>query len=146
MTQIHWSEFNPGRRCLGRLPHKQDLLTAIADFCQAAAIQQAVFAVTGVVASVTLGTYDQDQQVYVTHKEETPFQIVTCTGNVSQQDGKLCVQAHSVLAAEKGNLVGGQIFSETILWGGELDLQELNGNPLERAYDPETGLWLWKIP
>ena len=42
-----------------------------------------------------------------------------------------------------GKIIGGHLFSETILYAGEIDLQELTGKPLERAYDGTTGfLWM----
>jgi len=41
--------------------------------------------------------------------------------------------------------MGGHLFSDTILFAGEIRLQELIGNPLERAYDERTGLNLWQF-
>jgi predicted DNA-binding protein with PD1-like motif len=41
--------------------------------------------------------------------------------------------------------MGGLLFSETILFAGEIDLQEMTGEPLERVYDDKTGLRLWNL-
>jgi len=43
-----------------------------------------------------------------------------------------------------GTRVGGHIFSETVIYAGEIYIQELLGTPLEREYDDRTGLSLWK--
>ena len=68
---------------------------------------------------------------------------VTCTGNISLMDGKPFVHAHIVLGDPEGRLVGGHLFSETVIYAGEISLQELAGKPLERAHDQTTGLSLW---
>ena len=87
---------------LGRLPYGKDLIVAVEGFCADHAIQTAVFSVIGSVTSATLGSYDQNQQVYVTLKRKEPLEIVHCTGNVSLKDGKVAVHAHAMLADING--------------------------------------------
>lgn len=145
MDTITDSTFERGRCILGRLPHGKDLVKTIEEFCAQNSIQTGVFSVIGAVMSVTLGSYDQDQQVYVTVKKEEPFEIVHCTGNVSLKDGKVAVHAHAVLADIDGRTIGGHIFSETVVYAGEIYIQELLGKPLEREYDNTTGLPLWRL-
>ena len=144
MTKLSYSEFKTGRRFVERLPHGKDLITFIEDFCKKESIQMATFSVIGAVSSVTMGVYDQKQQVYVTFTEEAQLEIVTCIGNVSLMDGNPVVHAHIVLGDKQGKVTGGHLFSETILFAGEIELQELTGKPLERAYDDTTGLMLWR--
>ena len=104
----------------------------------------ATFSAIGAVTSVTLGAYDHKQQVYVTYTKEAPLEIVNCTGNISLKDGNPMAHAHILLADMHGKTIGGHLFSETIIYAGEIDLLELAGKPLERAYDTTTGLMLWK--
>jgi predicted DNA-binding protein with PD1-like motif len=145
MDKLNAFEFKPGRRFVGRLPHGKDLITSIEDFCKASSIQMATFSVIGAVSSATLGAYDQKQQVYATFTQEEPLEIVSCTGNVSLLDQDSVVHAHIILGNLEGKTLGGHVFSETIIYAAEIDLQELTGNTLERAYDDTTGLMLWKI-
>jgi predicted DNA-binding protein with PD1-like motif len=145
MNKLTCSEFTLGRRFVGRLPHGKDLITSIEDFCKASSIKMAIFSVIGAVSSATLGAYDQKQQVYATFTQDGPLEIVSCTGNVSLLDQDPVIHAHVVLGTLEGKTIAGHIFSETILYAGEIDLQELTGIPLERAYDDTTGLMLWKI-
>ena len=146
MNKLTCSEFTLGRRFVGRLPHGKDLITSIEDFCKASSIKMATFSVIGAVSSATLGAYDQKQQVYATFTQEEPLEIVSCTGNVSLLDQEPVIHAHVVLGTLEGKTIAGHVFSETILYAGEIDLQELTGTPLERAHDDTTGLMLWKIP
>lgn len=145
MDRIHHADFEPGRCMLGRLPHDKDLIKAIEDLCARNSIQTGVFSIIGAVKSVTLGSYDQNQQVYVTCKKEEPLEIVHCTGNISLKEEKVVVHAHAVLADIDGKTIGGHIFSETIVYAGEIYFRELLGKPLEREYDKMTGLLIWNL-
>ncbi|OEU44994.1 MAG: hypothetical protein BBJ60_06620 [Desulfobacterales bacterium S7086C20] len=137
------SEFKAGRCMLGRIAKGRDLVTAIEDFCLEHSIQTAMFSIIGAVASVTLGSYDQKQQVYVTFKKEEPMEIVHCTGNVSLKEDRPMIHAHGVFADIDGHTLGGHLFSETKVYAGEIYIRELSGTPLIREYDEETGLYLW---
>ena len=145
MDKLVCSEFTLGRRFVGRLPHGKDLITSIEDFCNASSIQMATFSLIGAVSFATLGAYDQKQQVYATFTQEETLEIVSCNGNISLVDENPVVHAHIVLGDLKGKTMGGHLFSETILYAGEIDLQELTGTPLKRAHDHTTGLMLWKL-
>jgi len=145
MKKLLCSEFKLGHLFMGRLPYGQDLITSIEDFCQNFSIQMATFSVIGAVSSFTIGAYDQEQQVYVTASETASLEIVTCVGNVSLMDGNPVVHAHIVLGNKQGKLIGGHLFSETIVFAGEISLQALTGKSLERSYDDKTGLSLWKF-
>jgi predicted DNA-binding protein with PD1-like motif len=145
MKNISYSEFQLGRFFLGSLPCGKDLIASVEDFCKKSYVQMATFSVIGSVSSVTLGCYDQKQQVYVTFNEKAPLEIIACIGNVSIKEGSPFVHAHIVLSDEKGKIIGGHLFSETIIFAGEINLQELKGKPLERTYDYKTGLMLWNL-
>ena len=138
------SEFKLGHFFLGSLPHGKDLITSVEDFCKETSIRMAVFSIIGSVSSVTLGCYDQKQQVYVISNEKAPFEIISCTGNISIKNGNPFVHAHIVLSNEQDKIIGGHLFSETIIFAGEINLQTLKGKPLERAYDYKTGLMLFE--
>ena len=143
MKELSCSKFQQGRIFIGSLPQGGDLINSIEEFCKKALIQMATFSVIGAVSSATIGAYDQKQQVYVTFKEEAPLEIVSCIGNVSLKDGKPFIHAHILLADEQGKTIGGHLFSETIIYAGEINLQELTGKPMKRTYDSNTGLMLW---
>ena len=137
-------EFEGGRSFLGRLPHRRDLITAIEDFCVGHSIRTGVFSIIGSVTSATLGSYDQNQQVYVTFKREGPLEIIHCTGNISLKESKVAIHAHGVFSDMEGETVGGHVFSDTTVYAGEIFVRELLGRPLAREYDTDTGLLLWK--
>jgi predicted DNA-binding protein with PD1-like motif len=129
---------------MAELPHKSDLIGATEDVCRRQGIQNAVFQVIGAVSLLTIGTFDQVQRVYVTDRQEGSFEIVFCSGIVSRQDGRCFVNSRIIAADLEGRLIGGTVFSDTRIYAAEIDLQEMLGNTLKRAYDPATGLMLWQ--
>jgi len=145
METLACHEFCPRRRFCGRLPHGRDMVAAIEEFCSRQGIQNAVFSAIGAVSSATLGAYDQKQQVYVTFKKTGNLEILSCLGNISLKDGQPLAHAHVTLATEDGTPLGGHLFSESIVFAGEIHLVELDGPALVREYDPVTGLMLWNM-
>jgi predicted DNA-binding protein with PD1-like motif len=137
------TEFGTGRHMVGRLPHGRDLLQTIEGMSEKSGIRMATFTLIGAVSSATIGAYDQTQQVYVTVKKEMPLEILTCLGNISLKKGDPFVHAHIILSDEESNTLGGHLFSETIIYAGEIHIQELTGVPLNREHDETTGLMLW---
>lgn len=137
VTDLH--EFKLGRLFFGRLDHGTDIISAIETVCENISIPTASFSVSGAVCSYTVGTYDQKQRVYVTSTVKEAREIVYCQGNVSIKEAKPFVQAHIVLSDEQGQITGGRLFSETTVYAGEIELQELIGPPIERTYDEKTG-------
>lgn len=137
-------EVTSGRRFLEKLPCKKDIIKSIEQFCHDKSIHMAAFSIMGAVSSYTIGTYDQRQQVYVTYTETAPREIVSCRGNILIQEGKPVICAKIILADEQGEITGGHLFSETTLFAGEIDIQELKADSAEKIYDAETGLMTWK--
>ncbi len=145
MDNVICSEMKRGRHFIGRLPHGKDLIASVEAFCEKNEIQMGTFSIIGALSSMTIGAYDQKQQVYVTFKKEMEFEIVSCIGNISLKDGKPFVHAHIILGDGKGETTGGHLFSESIVFAGEIDILEFSGKPFERMHDQTTGLMLWHM-
>lgn len=136
--------FEAGRPLLAKLPHGSDLIPTVEAFSVSEKIQTSVFSIIGAVSCVTLGYYDQKQQVYVTIRQEESLEIAHCTGNITLKDEKPTIHMHAILSSQEGRIYAGRIFSETIIFAGEIYIQQLLESPLEREYDEKTGLFLWK--
>ncbi len=143
MKKINYFSYEAGRRFMVSLPHKGDVLHIVSDFCIDKKIHTASFSIIGAVSSAVFGLYDQKQQVYATKKQEGSLEIISCTGNVTIENNKPFVHAHILLGNDKSEIFGGHLFSETIVFAGELDITELLGDPIKRAKDTTTGLMLF---
>lgn len=138
-------EYKSGRVFAGRLQHNSDLLQDILDFASREGIKAAFFSALGAVQKVTLAYYHQDAKKYEDITFNEHLEVVACFGNISVKDGQPHIHAHGVFTDKKGKSIGGHIQPGTIIFAGEIFLQEIVGEPLNREYDEVTGLFLWKI-
>jgi predicted DNA-binding protein with PD1-like motif len=143
--KMPFQEGKPEKHYIGRLPFQKDLITSIEEFCRNHHIETGWFSLIGAVSSVTIGYYDQKQMVYVTSKLDQHLEIASCSGNISQKEGKPFVHAHAVLTDAQGNAMGGHLFSDTIVFSAEIHILSFSGITLDREYDHQTGLMLWNL-
>lgn len=140
---MEYAEYRPGRLILANLPQNGELFESIAALCREASVRTAMFSVSGVVSSFTIGNYDTRQQVYVTVRESAAREIASCSGSVSFRNAEADISAHIVLADDRGGVTGGRLFSETRIFSGEIRLREWTGPPPMREYDAATGQMRW---
>jgi hypothetical protein len=140
---INWPIYETKRQFLGRMPKDQDILHTIENFCKTENIEMATFSLIGAVSKVSYGYYDQRLKEYTSFSKEGSYEIVNCTGNVSQLNGSPFVHAHIMVADHLGRTTGGHLFSDTLIFAGEIELKELIGDIQKRENDIETGLKLW---
>jgi len=128
---------------LGRMPKDKDILNTIVHICQDKNIKMATFSLIGAVSKVTYGYYDQKIKQYISFTKEGSFEILQCTGNVSQVSGSPFVHGHIMLSDHLGRTTGGHLFSDTLIFAGEIEIKVLKGDIQKREKDLETGLNLW---
>ena len=138
-------EFARGRRLAARLPHGADLLEAIAAVADEHGVLVGEVRAIGALQRARLAFYDQTTRAYGEWSLDQPLELVSLLGNVSRRDGATAVHVHATLADHDGVCFGGHVAPGCVVFACELFLQELSGGePLERAYDDETGLPLWR--
>jgi predicted DNA-binding protein with PD1-like motif len=137
-------EFARGRRVVARLDHGGDLLEGIAAVAEAHGMAAAELRAIGALQRARLAFYDQSTHEYGEFAVDDPVELVGLLGNVSRRDGGTAVHAHATLARRDGGCVGGHVAPGCAVFACELILQELVGEPLERAHDDVTGLPLWR--
>jgi predicted DNA-binding protein with PD1-like motif len=137
-------EYTRGRRVVARLEHGGDLLQQIGAVADAHGMQAAELRGIGALERARLAFYDQTTREYGEFAVEEPVELVGLLGNVSRRDGATAVHAHATLARHGGACVGGHVAPGCVVFAGELILQELVGEPLERESDEITGLPLWR--
>jgi predicted DNA-binding protein with PD1-like motif len=121
--------YTPGRLFFHPLPPADALFDAIADACRHRAIPVGTFSLTGTLSCVTMGTFDQKQQVYVTHTETGSLEIVSCTGIIRFQDGEPSLSATVLVSDLTGKISGGRLFAPARGEAVDLALQELIAQP-----------------
>jgi uncharacterized protein len=128
---------------LVRLPKGAGLIEAIGEEMRRRKLGNAFFSVIGALESPVIAFYDFSSRTYENRTLKGLFEIVNCSGNVSQKEGQIFVHAHVVLSGEDYVCLGGHLMQGGSIFAAELFVQPVAGESLKRAYDDETGLFLW---
>lgn len=135
----------PGKMYMGRLRHGADLLEELTRICLDEQIHCGRVEAIGAVQRARIGYYDQQKREYGFVDFEEELEITALIGNVSIKDEKPMVHAHVTLADEQGKAYGGHLAPGTIIFACEFMLQAFDEPTLDRVFDKQTGLPLWKM-
>ena len=120
-----------------KLEPNDDLLDSLTKAVSAHSIQTGFFTMIGALKTANFGYYLLDQKKYKTLTMKAPFEIVSCSGNVSLKDGTPMIHAHLIVADQKGLAFGGHLLpGNQISVTGEIFLVEAK-IPLIRKLDEQ---------
>ena len=134
---------NVKRTIIGQLPHGADLYDALTALVSKEGITLGRIQGIGATTHAIVAYYDQNTKVYNPLEFAGGMEILNLNGNVSIRDGKPFVHVHIMLGDAAGNVFGGHLLQGTKLFACEVTIDELEGDPLSRAKDERTGLFLW---
>ncbi|AGB41084.1 putative DNA-binding protein with PD1-like DNA-binding motif [Halobacteroides halobius DSM 5150] len=137
-------EYNVTNIYQGRLETGDDLLAELTKLVKEKGIEAGKVSAIGAVKQATLSYYDQEKQQYNEKEFNQPLEIISFLGNISLKDGEPIIHAHISLGDEEGELYGGHLASETIVFACEFIIEEYEGKPFKRGYHETTGLPLWQ--
>jgi predicted DNA-binding protein with PD1-like motif len=138
---MDYREVEGAREFVARLDHGRDWRAQIEAFAAEEDIDAAFFVGLGAVQDAEIYFYDQDAQEYYPERFDEPFEVASCTGNVSWLDGERFAHTHMVLSREDGSCVAGHL-NEATTFAGELYVREFD-TELVREHDETTDLDLW---
>jgi hypothetical protein len=130
---------------IGRIAHGEDLLQGILKVAKKENITLGRVEAIGALQRATISYYYQDIKKYDSITFDEPMEIISLLGNISIKDGEPMVHAHVSLGNSKGQLFGGHLASESIVFACEFILFPLTGEKFERRLDEQTGLFLWDL-
>lgn len=140
-------EYTADKIFMGRLSHGGDLLEQVQAIASVNSVKTAAVSIIGAVKNVKLGYYIQAEKRYIEIPyldENAPYEIVSCTGNISCKEGKPAAHIHLIVSDREGRTFGGHLLSGTKVFAGEISIFSLTGPDLNRTFDEETGLPLWE--
>ena len=119
----------------------EKLIKTLTSFCDARGIQAGSLNGIGAVQNTTLGYYRLGDKQYKFKKLNRLLEVVSLTGNVSINKGKVFLHIHAVLSDSKLRTYGGHLNEAKV--GGTLEVfvQQFN-EKFERRPDSDTGLSL----
>jgi predicted DNA-binding protein with PD1-like motif len=142
MYLVHF--YKQGRKWIGRLPFESDLLQALEQFAAEQQIRVGRVEVIGAVKKAAIGFYHQEKKEYFTLEFNQTMEILNCTGNLSLKDGLPKAHLHITLSDHEGRSFGGHLMPGTVIFAGEVVIEEFVGPELHRGFDQQTGLPLWE--
>lgn len=133
-----------GDTCVVSIANHADLAAAIMAFCQDLSITAGSIAGIGAVDEATLRFYDPKTKKYVDKTFREQMEVANLTGNISVMDGKPYIHLHCVLGRSDYTALAGHLLTARLSGACEL-VVTLFGSPLQRRYDPETGLNMYDL-
>jgi len=120
-----------------------DLLNELQAFVRDKGINLAWITGLGAVARATLRFYNQTTKSWSDIELDKELELISMMGNVSLLNGEPIVHAHVTLSDEEGRCYGGHLAANTVVFNMEILMTTLNGPPVTRKLDTDTGLTLW---
>jgi hypothetical protein len=131
-----------GFNYLIRLNKGEQLMASLQKFAQDSGIEGAWVNGLGGATAATLGFYDLDNKEYRWQEFDGLCEVVSLTGNLAfDEQRKLIVHLHGVLADEKYQTVGGHVKDLTVAATLELFVHRAY-QPTKRKFDETAGLAL----
>lgn len=138
------NEYDVKRIYMGRLDHDSDLFDSLQKIAEEKNIATGIIQVIGAAKKVSMAFYNEPDRKYYPVSVEKNVEIASCTGNISQKDGKPMIHVHISVSDSEGNTYSGHLTPGTVIFAGEFTIIENEGPLLNREYDDVTGLTLWR--
>ena len=126
------------------IDNHQEIVAALAAFCEEQNVHCGVIEGLGAVSSATLRFLDPATKKYVDKTFDEQMEIASLLGNISEKDGKVYLHLHVTLGRRDYSVVGGHLLCARINGACEIFIKPLPG-PVGRRFDEETGLNLYKF-
>jgi len=133
-----------GNTIVARIDRGEEVLEQVKAVAQAEQIKLASVQALGAVGEFTVGVFHTAEKQYHANSFAGDFEIVSLTGTINTMDGAFYTHLHMSAGNEKGEVFGGHLNRAVVSATCEMVVDVLDGT-VDRAYDPVTGLNLFKF-
>ena len=133
-----------GSSIVARMDRGEEILTQIKALAQKEHIRLASVTALGATNDFTVGVYKVDEKKYYANKFQGNFEIVSLTGTINTMDGAFYTHIHMSAGNDRGEVFGGHLNRAVVSATCEMVIQVIDGE-VDRAYDPETGLNVFRF-
>ena len=134
-----------GSKILVRIDKDEEILEKVKELALKEKIRLAAVQALGATNSFTVGVYNVAEKKYYANTFSGSFEIVSLTGTINTMDGEFYTHLHMSAGNDKGEVFGGHLNRAVVSATCEMVVDVLDGM-VDRAYDPVTGLNLFKFP
>ncbi|MCI2109222.1 MAG: DNA-binding protein [Bacteroidales bacterium] len=133
-----------GDKYIISIDNHQEIMSALATFCQEQGILAGEVYGIGAVNKATLRFLNPVTKKYVDKTFEEQMEASSLVGNISEKDGKVYLHVHANFGRADYTVVGGHLLSATLNGACELVVTRFHCK-IDRQFDDETGLNLYKF-
>ena len=133
-----------GSSIVARMDRGEEILAQIQEIAQQEHIRLASVTALGATNDFTVGVYNVDEKKYYANEFHGNFEIVSLTGTINTMDGAFYTHIHMSAGNDRGEVFGGHLNRAMVSATCEMVIQ-VNDGEVDRAYDPETGLNLFRF-
>ncbi|MFR2123933.1 MAG: GNAT family N-acetyltransferase [Faecalibacterium sp.] len=134
-----------GSKILVRIDKDEEILEKVKELALKEKIRLAAVQALGATNSFTVGVYNVAEKKYYANTFSGSFEIVSLTGTINTMNGEFYTHLHMSAGNDKGEVFGGHLNRAVVSATCEMVVDVLDGM-VDRAYDPVTGLNLFKFP
>jgi len=128
-----------------RIDKGENITKSIIDYAKENSIKSGIVYGIGALCNVEIGYFDSTSKEYRRKHLEGIFELLSLTGNITQDGDSPFLHAHVVLGSRDFTLTGGHLFSGDVAVTGEIFIVETPFH-VERKINQEIGLKLIQIP
>ena len=133
-----------GDTYLIRIDRGEEIVEQVRRFAQAEGVKLASVQALGAVGDFTVGLFHTGEKRYLSEQYTGDHEIVSLTGTIDTMDGAFYCHLHMSARRQDGTVVGGHLNRAVVSATCEMAVRLLPGS-VDRAFDEETGLNLWKF-
>ena len=134
-----------GSKIIVRIDKDEEILEKVKELALKEKIRLAAVQALGATNSFTVGVYNVAEKKYYANTFSGSFEIVSLTGTINTMNGEFYTHLHMSAGNDKGEVFGGHLNRAVVSATCEMVVDVLDGT-VDRAYDPVTGLNLFKFP
>lgn len=125
-----------------RLDPKEEICERIIAVAEKEEIMLAEIQGLGALNELTTGVFNTVTKEYHANQFQGAFEIVSLTGTITRQDGKVYLHAHLSAGDEKGNVFGGHLNRAVVSATAEIVIRIIDG-AVGRKFNEGIGLNLF---
>ena len=133
-----------GSSIVARMDKGEEILMQIKELAQKEHIRLASVTALGATNDFTVGVYNVGEKKYHANEFQGNFEIVSLAGTINTMDGAFYTHIHMSAGNDRGEVFGGHLNRAVVSATCEMVIQVIDGE-VDRAYDPETGLNLFRF-
>lgn len=125
-----------------RLDPKEEICESIMAVAEKEEVKLAEIQGLGALNELTTGVFNTATKEYHANQFQGAFEIVSLTGTITRQKGKVYLHAHLSAGDEKGNVFGGHLNRAVVSATAEIVIRIIDG-AVGRKFSEEVGLNLF---